>query len=288
MESRVARNLSLVPENVTEEIFRGRGYAAQLQIVLRELTRSGQVTATAEDLVTKISRSFTEALSPLSCCESGKVPVSSDCQLDLSKKRSTRRKMQETWTRITDMPIEDGYTWRKYGQKEIQNAKHLRSYFRCTYRFDSGCEATKQVQRIEANSTKFQTKYIGHHTCQDALKSSFVAMDDSIVEEGYLLNFETKTLPKQDPLFFSFFPSIKQSEYNPSCSEYLPPQDLTKFKSSVATTEPLPSASQSSHGYDISDHTTSSSSSFDMDLELMDYVYLNDVFLFNDEELPKT
>ncbi|KAJ4978537.1 hypothetical protein NE237_009317 [Protea cynaroides] len=153
--------------------------------------------------------------------------------------------MQETWTSITDMSIEDGYSWQKYGQKEILNAKTLRCYFRCSYKFNK-------------------------------------VIDDYTTEEGFvLLNFESNTLTKQDPPFFSSLPPIKQAKYNPSSSEYLSPQDLTKFKSSIAKTV-SPLALQYGHEYDVSRYTTSSSSNFDMDLELIDYVYLND------EELPKT
>ena len=42
---------------------------------------------------------------------------------------------------------EDGFIWRKYGQKEIHNNKHPRLYFRCTYKHDIGCPATRQVQQ---------------------------------------------------------------------------------------------------------------------------------------------
>ncbi|XP_042514380.1 probable WRKY transcription factor 38 [Macadamia integrifolia] len=282
MESSLAGNLASVREMVIKELVQGHEFAAQLQLVLNELTESGHDSATAKDLVTKILRSFMEALSILSYTESSKVPASSPC-------RDQRRKnMQETWTRITSMPIEDCYTWRKYGQKEILNAKHLRCYFRCTYRFDQGCQATKQVQRTEDEPPKFWTKYSGQHTCQDVLNASLMSID-STGEEGLLLNFESNTTTtKQDPPFFSYFPLSKEEhkksfpsieqKYNPSSSEYLPPQDLTKFKSSIPSSA-LPSTSKSGHGEVVSWGTScSSSSSFDMDMELIDSVYLNNAF----------
>ncbi|KAJ4979719.1 hypothetical protein NE237_010499 [Protea cynaroides] len=363
--SPLAGNLSFVAEKVAEEIFRGRGYANQLQIIFGELIRSDHVSVTVKDLVTKISRSFTEALSQLSSNESGKVPANSDCQQDQQKKRSKKRfdigceaikqvqrtednpakfqtkfighhtcqdVLKSSFVVMDDFTAEEGnllnfesktlpkqdppffssFSAVKQAEYNPSSSEYLppqdvtkfkssiatmalpttsqsghiynvsRSYFRCTYRFDKGCEAIKQVQRTENNPVKFQTKFIGHHTCQDVLKSSFVVMDDFTAEEGNLLNFESKTFPKQDPPFFSSFSSVKQAEYNPSSSEYLPPQDVTKFKSSIATMA-LPSALQSGHGYDVSRYTTSSSSSYDIDLELIDYAYLNDVFLFNDE-----
>ncbi|KAI9107338.1 hypothetical protein K1719_021726 [Acacia pycnantha] len=45
--------------------------------------------------------------------------------------------------------LEDGYAWRKYGQKEILGAKFPRSYFRCTHKYDEGCQAIKHVQRVD-------------------------------------------------------------------------------------------------------------------------------------------
>ncbi|XP_043726076.1 probable WRKY transcription factor 70 [Telopea speciosissima] len=166
--------------------------------------------------------------------------------------------MQETWTRITSVPFEDGYGWRKYGQKEILNAKHLRCYFRCTNRFDQGCQATKQVQRTEDEKPTFWNKYIGHNTCQDILKAS-LGMDSTADEKGFLLNFESNTTTKQDPLFFLSFPSTKE-EHKKSCSPSIEQQEYNP----------------SSRG------SSSSSSSFDMDIDLMDSVYLNDVFYDED------
>ncbi|KAG0486382.1 hypothetical protein HPP92_008477 [Vanilla planifolia] len=66
-------------------------------------------------------------------------------------------------------PVDDGYSWRKYGQKEILGAKFPRGYYRCTYRHSNGCLATKQVQRSEENPSFFDVNYRGIHTCTRAL-----------------------------------------------------------------------------------------------------------------------
>ncbi|XP_027341426.1 probable WRKY transcription factor 41 [Abrus precatorius] len=60
---------------------------------------------------------------------------------------------------------EDGYNWRKYGQKDILGAKYPRSYYRCTFRNTQGCWATKQVQRSDEDPTIFDITYRGKHTC---------------------------------------------------------------------------------------------------------------------------
>jgi hypothetical protein len=62
-------------------------------------------------------------------------------------------------------PHEDGYNWRKYGQKDILSAKHPRSYYRCTFRNTQNCWATKQVQRSDEDPTIFDITYRGKHTC---------------------------------------------------------------------------------------------------------------------------
>ncbi|PSR91441.1 WRKY transcription factor [Actinidia chinensis var. chinensis] len=105
-------------------------------------------------------------------------PRSEDCdrgfkdqqdQSDASKKR----KVLPTWTdhvRICsenglEGPMDDGYSWRKYGQKDILGAQYPRSYYRCTYRSTQNCWATKQVQRSDDNPMIFDLVYRGRHTC---------------------------------------------------------------------------------------------------------------------------
>ncbi|KHN25802.1 WRKY transcription factor 55 [Glycine soja] len=65
----------------------------------------------------------------------------------------------------TEMPPEDGFTWRKYGQKEILGSKFPRSYYRCTHQKLYECQAKKQVQRLDQNPNIFEVTYRGDHTC---------------------------------------------------------------------------------------------------------------------------
>ncbi|MED6195664.1 WRKY Transcription Factor [Stylosanthes scabra] len=82
-----------------------------------------------------------------------------------------RRKTEETWSNVSSN-TDDDCAWRKYGQKEILNSKFPRSYYRCTRKFDQGCKATKQVQRIQDDPVLYQITYIGRHTCKESLKAS--------------------------------------------------------------------------------------------------------------------
>ncbi|CAJ1961270.1 unnamed protein product [Sphenostylis stenocarpa] len=64
--------------------------------------------------------------------------------------------------------LDDGYSWRKYGQKDILGSKFPRGYYRCTHRNVQGCLATKQVQRSDEDPTTIEVTYRGRHTCTQA------------------------------------------------------------------------------------------------------------------------
>ncbi|KAJ9563864.1 hypothetical protein OSB04_009024 [Centaurea solstitialis] len=57
--------------------------------------------------------------------------------------------------------LDDGYRWRKYGQKAVKNNKFPRSYYRCT---QQGCNVKKQVQRLSKDEGVVVTTYEGMHT----------------------------------------------------------------------------------------------------------------------------
>ncbi|KAL6890149.1 hypothetical protein ACP4OV_008912 [Aristida adscensionis] len=57
--------------------------------------------------------------------------------------------------------LDDGYRWRKYGQKAVKNNRFPRSYYRCTHQ---GCNVKKQVQRLPTDEGVVVTTYEGTHT----------------------------------------------------------------------------------------------------------------------------
>ncbi|KAK9084391.1 hypothetical protein Scep_030862 [Stephania cephalantha] len=57
--------------------------------------------------------------------------------------------------------LEDGYRWRKYGQKAVKNSPYPRSYYRCT---SATCGVKKRVERSCDDPTIVVTTYEGQHT----------------------------------------------------------------------------------------------------------------------------
>ncbi|KAI3966822.1 hypothetical protein MKX01_006759 [Papaver californicum] len=57
--------------------------------------------------------------------------------------------------------LEDGYRWRKYGQKAVKNSPFPRSYYRCT---SASCGVKKRVERSCDDPTIVVTTYEGQHT----------------------------------------------------------------------------------------------------------------------------
>ena len=58
-----------------------------------------------------------------------------------------------------DKPAEDGYNWRKYGQKPIKGCKYPRSYYKCTH---LNCPVKKKVER-SADGQITEIIYKGAH-----------------------------------------------------------------------------------------------------------------------------
>ncbi|XP_066336617.1 probable WRKY transcription factor 62 isoform X1 [Miscanthus floridulus] len=89
-----------------------------------------------------------------------------------SRHQHKRRRFDDSVSLETPVPHYDGRQWRKYGQKYINNTKHSRSYYRCTYRQEQGCKATKTVQQQDDSSgadhtLMYTVVYYGQHTCKD-------------------------------------------------------------------------------------------------------------------------
>ncbi|CAN6575970.1 unnamed protein product [Malus baccata var. baccata] len=126
-----------------------------------------------------------------------------------------RRKTSHSGTRDTPALIDDGHAWRKYGQKNIHNAKHPRNYFRCTHKHDQSCKATKHVQQVQDHPPVVRTTYYGTHTCRDYLKTSELVLDcTSPRDSSKFISFENANwlTNKQEHPFFATFASSSVKE----------------------------------------------------------------------------
>ncbi|GAB2273840.1 WRKY Transcription Factor [Dionaea muscipula] len=73
-------------------------------------------------------------------------------------------------TRSAEDVLDDGYKWRKYGQKAVKNSIHPRSYYRCTYHT---CIVKKQIQRLSGDRSIVVTTYDGihNHPCEKVMET---------------------------------------------------------------------------------------------------------------------
>lgn len=261
-------------QRVKEELDRGQELANQL----RRVVENGD-GGLAEALATSILCSFTNSLSlltgnheskeeliPHMQAHTGSTPAAPTVvdssswdahEVIKSTERIVdrtgsykRRKTSNSWTRDTTDFVDDGHVWRKYGQKVIHNASHPRSYFRCSHKYDQGCKATKQVQKVEDDPCLFRITYFENHTCTHSfLKAPELILDSisssprEVSDSKFMITFEnTNNLTyKQEHPFFSSYSSTEReiikrnheaSIQSSSCDHLVSGDQLTVFESS--------------------------------------------------------
>ncbi|XP_029116592.1 WRKY transcription factor SUSIBA2 isoform X2 [Elaeis guineensis] len=92
-------------------------------------------------------------------------------------------------------PSEDGYNWRKYGQKHVKGSEYPRSYYKCTHQ---SCQVKKKVERsLDGQITEIIYKGTHNHpkpqpTRRSAFGSSFLMneISDSAAGFGSITNVE--------------------------------------------------------------------------------------------------
>ncbi|ONK63256.1 uncharacterized protein A4U43_C07F12990 [Asparagus officinalis] len=118
-----------------------------------------------------VSSSSTEAPNEQDLAN-GSAASDVDTELDKEKKepskgwekKGQKRKREPRFAFLTKSGVdhlEDGYRWRKYGQKAVKNSPFPRSYYRCT---TAMCGVKKRVERSSKDPTIVVTTYEGQHT----------------------------------------------------------------------------------------------------------------------------
>ncbi|KAG1365617.1 WRKY DNA-binding transcription factor 70 [Cocos nucifera] len=261
MESLEQENSSIDRKKLTGVLIQGQESATKLKILLQESFSSedhatnSMVGVTIEEILGSFSRALT-------ILNSGKAPgapvdhqATTPCSEEQESQNSNKkRKIQScrragyrrranlySCTRILSKTMEDGRTWRKYGQKDIFNSKYPRSYFRCTHKYDQECQATRQVQQSEDDPSTYVITYMGEHTCKDPTISPHL-LPPSPPRPSSIISFgsETTTDDQKEILFNSpCFSALKQeideeAPSNPtprsSSLEFLMSPDLEAFE----------------------------------------------------------
>uniref|UniRef100_A0A0D9V779 WRKY domain-containing protein n=1 Tax=Leersia perrieri TaxID=77586 RepID=A0A0D9V779_9ORYZ len=171
-------------EAVVRELTRGHELTARLRAeALLALRGKGQAEATATFILGEVSRTFTVCLSIMATAGAGtssprrpETPPDSAVSVGAPPLRAREDNVPRKRT-LTSSPYDDGFQWRKYGQKRINNTKFPRSYYRCSYHRERRCPAQKHVQRHSAAAAAgdgddvpplYAVVYTHEHTCQDS------------------------------------------------------------------------------------------------------------------------
>ncbi|KAI3506015.1 hypothetical protein L1887_28368 [Cichorium endivia] len=80
-----------------------------------------------------------------------------------AKKKNPKKQREPRFAFMTKTEVDhldDGYRWRKYGQKAVKNSPFPRSYYRCT---SATCGVKKRVERSTEDPSIVVTTYEGTH-----------------------------------------------------------------------------------------------------------------------------
>ncbi|WCJ26481.1 WRKY DNA-binding protein 30 [Euphorbia peplus] len=141
------------------------------------------------------------------------APVNFDAEInDAVKRRKAlpRFVVHDRVRSVNGMVPNDGYIWRKYGQKDILFAKYPRSYYRCTYKNTQNCWATKQMQRYDEDPGVFAITYRGSHTCSYGQQSvAPPTSPEKQEQEQNIINSNPQQQPQSEETLFNFQKTLR-------------------------------------------------------------------------------
>lgn len=125
------------------------------------ISASSTEAAPGEELDSKKSEKLDTA--PVKDAAEDGEDMNSKKEDNKSKKKGEKKQREPRFAFMTKSEIdqlEDGYRWRKYGQKAVKNSPYPRSYYRCT---TPKCPVKKRVERSFQDPSIVVTTYEGQH-----------------------------------------------------------------------------------------------------------------------------
>uniref|UniRef100_A0A0D9VZ80 WRKY domain-containing protein n=1 Tax=Leersia perrieri TaxID=77586 RepID=A0A0D9VZ80_9ORYZ len=167
-----------------------------------------------------------------------------------SAKKGQKRARQPRFAFMTKSEIdhlEDGYRWRKYGQKAVKNSPFPRSYYRCT---NSKCTVKKRVERSSDDPSVVITTYEGQHCHHTAsFHRGFAGAAAQIHGPAAVaLAEQMSAFVSPPPLLYSNnLPRLQPQVINPPSSS-----ETTVVSNSMSTTASLQELNNNSTSYSSS------------------------------------
>ncbi|XP_056849875.1 probable WRKY transcription factor 48 isoform X1 [Raphanus sativus] len=173
----------------------------------------------------------------------------------LKAKKKNQKKAREArvafLTRSDIDNLDDGYRWRKYGQKAVKNSPYPRSYYRCT---TVGCGVKKRVERSSDDPYIVMTTYEGQHTHPFPMTRGHIAMLTSPILDHGATTTSSSSFAIPQPRY------LLTQHHQPYSSMYNNSLSMINRSSSDGTFVNPGSSSFPGFGYDMSQASTSTTS----------------------------